>query len=282
MRAVSPARGKGHHMAEKDMTQDERRVWLIRALEEERRAWGGDTPDVPDDAEGQRLLLRALVNVRPPEPADPELLRVQYAYLQGRLAERGGAVGEKDVSFSPEGIAVWRGDITRLAADGIVNAANSQMLGCFVPNHRCIDNAIHTYAGIQLRLECARQMAAQGREEPTGVARITGGYNLPAAHVLHTVGPIVGGAAPTRRDRELLASCYTSCLDLARERGLGSVAFCCISTGEFGYPNREAAQVAVAAVRDWKKQTNSGMRVIFDVFKPVDHDIYRELLGVRG
>lgn len=269
-------------MDNRNMTQDERRFWLIRALEDERRAWGGDTPEPPADAEGQRLLLRALVNVRPPEPASAELLRVQDAYLQGRLAECGGAVGEKDVSFSPEGIAVWRGDITRLAADAIVNAANSQMLGCFVPNHRCIDNAIQTYAGIQMRLECERQMEAQGHEEPTGRAKVTPGYNLPAAHVLHTVGPIVGGAAPTRRDRELLASCYTSCLDLARERGLGSVAFCCISTGEFGYPNREAAQVAVATVRDWKSQTNNQMRVIFDVFKPVDYDIYRELLGMRG
>lgn len=266
----------------KDMTRDERRLWLIRAFCNERRSWGADVPEIPADEEGQRLLLRALVNVRPPESADPELLRVQDAYLRERLVECGGAVGENDVSFSPEGIAVWRGDITRLAADGIVNAANSQMLGCFVPNHRCIDNAIHTYAGIQLRLACARQMAAQGHEEPTGVARITPGYNLPAAHVLHTVGPIVGSMRPSRRDRELLASCYTSCLELARERGLASVAFCCISTGEFGYPNRDAAQVAVAAVRDWKRQTDSQMRVIFDVFKPVDHDIYRELLGVRG
>lgn len=178
------------------MTQDERRLWLIRALEQERGAWGGDTPDVPEDAAGQRLLLRALVNVRPPEPADPELLRVQDAYLRGRLVERGGAVGEKDVLFSTEGIAVWRGDITRLAADGIVNAANSQMLGCFVPNHRCIDNAIQTYAGIQMRLECERQMVAQGHEEHTGRAKVTPGYNLPAAYVLHTVGPIVGGAMP--------------------------------------------------------------------------------------
>ncbi|MGN8690201.1 protein-ADP-ribose hydrolase [Atopobiaceae bacterium HCP3S3_F7] len=269
-------------MVEKDMTQGERRVWLIHALCKERRSWGADVPAMPDDAEGQRLLLRALMNVRPHEPAEPELLRVQDAYLQERLAERGGAVGEKDMSFSSEGIAVWRGDITRLATDGIVNAANSQMLGCFVPNHRCIDNAIQTYAGIQMRLECARQMVAQGHEEPTGRARITPGYNLPAAYVLHTVGPIVGGAIPLLHDRALLESCYTSCLELAHERGLASLAFCCISTGEFGYPNREAAQVAVATVRDWKNKTNSKMKVIFDVFKPVDNDIYRELLGVRG
>ncbi|MDD5799284.1 MAG: protein-ADP-ribose hydrolase [Coriobacteriales bacterium] len=267
---------------QKDMTQDERRVWLIRALEEERRAWGGDTPDVPEDADDQRLLLRALVNVRPPEPAAPELLRVQDEYLQGRLAERGGVTDVSQLNFLPEGIVVWRGDITRLRADAIVNAANSQMLGCFVPNHRCIDNAIQTYAGIQMRLECERQMEAQGHEEPTGRAKVTPGYNLPAKYVLHTVGPIVGGARPSRHDRELLESCYTSCLELARQQGLESVAFCCISTGEFGYPNREAAQVAVDAVLDWKSQTNSQMKVIFDVFKPVDHDIYRELLGLRG
>lgn len=267
---------------EKDMTQDEPRLWLIHALEEERRAWGGDTPEPPADAEGQRLLLRALVNVRPPEPVDPKLLRVQDEYLQGRLDERGGVTDASELPFLPEGIAVWRGDITRLRADAIVNAANSQMLGCFVPNHRCIDNAIQTYAGIQMRLECARQMDAQGHEEPAGHAKVTPGYNLPATYVLHTVGPIVGGSRPTRHDRALLESCYLSCLDLAQQLGLGSVAFCCISTGEFGYPNRDAAQVAVDTVRDWKSRTNSQMKVIFDVFKPVDYDIYRGLLGVRG
>lgn len=266
----------------KDMTQDARRLWLIRALEDERRAWGGDTPKPPADVEGQRLLLRALVNVRPPEPVDPELLRVQDEYLQGRLAERGGVTDASELPFSPEGIAVWRGDITRLAADGIVNAANSQMLGCFVPNHRCIDNAIQTYAGIQMRLECARQMDAQGHEEPTGRAKVTPGYNLPAAHVLHTVGPIVCSAMPSRHDRALLESCYTSCLELAHRRGLASLAFCCISAGEFGYPNQEAARVAVDTVLDWKSQANSQMKVIFDVFKPVDYDIYRGLLGMRG
>ncbi len=176
---------------------------------------------------------------------------------------------------------MWRGDITRLAADAIVNAANSQMLGCFVPNHRCIDNAIHV-RGHPAAAGVRAADGGAGAREPTGRARITPGYNLPAAHVLHTVGPIVGGARPSWRDRELLAGCYTSCLELAHERGLASVAFCCISTGEFGYPNRDAAQTAVAAVRDWKRRTNSQMRVIFDVFKPVDHDIYRELLGWIG
>lgn len=262
------------------MTQDQRRLWLIDALMGERDDLGGIR--VPPDGEGQRLLLRGLLNVRPPRPVGDEFLRVQDEYLQGRLAERGGVTRVDDLGFTDDGLAVWRGDITTLQVDAIVNAANSQMLGCFVPNHRCIDNAIHTYAGIQLRLKCARQMTAQGHEEPTGRAKVTPGYNLPAAHVLHTVGPIVSGGMPSRRDRALLEGCYTSCLELAHKRGLASLAFCCISTGEYGYPNREAAQVAVATVRDWKNQTNSKMRVIFDVFKPVDNDIYRELLGVHG
>lgn len=260
------------------MTQDQRRLWLIDALMGERDDLGGIR--VPPDGEGQRLLLRGLLNVRPPRPVGDEFLRVQDEYLQGRLAERGGVTRVDDLGFTDDGLAVWRGDITTLKVDAIVNAANSQMLGCFVPNHRCIDNAIHTYAGVPLRLECARIMRAQGHEEPTGGAKLTRGYNLPAGHVLHTVGPIVYGEAPTARDRELLASCYRSCLDLVAERGLRSVAFCCISTGEFRYPNREAAEVAVSTVRAWKRETKNQTEVVFDVFKPVDQRLYGELLGV--
>ena len=178
---------------------------------------------------------------------------------------------------------VWRGDITTLDADAIVNAANSQMLGCFVPNHRCIDNAIHTYAGIQLRLACKRIMDEQGHEEPTGAAKLTPGFNLPAVHVLQTVGPIVPTGIPSAHDRELLASCYRSCLELGAAHDLRSVAFCCISTGEFRYPNREAAQVAINTVRAFKSEqpNHSQMKVIFNVFKPVDEQIYRDLLASR-
>ena len=175
------------------------------------------------------------------------------------------------------GLYLWQGDITTLAVDAIVNAANSQMLGCFVPSHGCIDNAIHTYAGVQLRLECARVMSAQKEEEPTGGAKITKAYNLPCHYVLHTVGPIVYGRV-TKTDRELLASCYRSCLDLAAENGLHSIAFCCISTGEFHFPNDLAAQIAIQTVTDWQRQNSNQMEVIFNVFKDSDRKIYERLL----
>ena len=173
---------------------------------------------------------------------------------------------------------MWKGDITTLKCDGIVNAANSQMLGCFCPNHGCIDNAIHTYAGVQLRLECARIMGAQGREEPAGRAKITQAYNLPCSYVLHTVGPIVYGKL-TEQNKTDLANCYRSCLKLAEDCGLRSIAFCCISTGEFCFPNEIAAQIAVGTVDEYKKQSGSKIKVVFNVFKEKDHAIYKRLLG---
>lgn len=261
----------------KDMTQDERRLWLIEQLIEERDDLAG--LEIPEGVEDQRLLLRALVNVRPPWPATAEFLAVQDSYLAGRLRERGGAISADGIPVTNEGLAVWQGDITRLAADAIVNAANSQMLGCFVPNHRCIDNAIHTYAGIELRFACAELMEVQGHEEETGKAKVTPAFNLPSSYVIHTVGPIVYGPQPTLEDRRLLALCYTSALDAAEEKGCRSIAFCCISTGEFRYPHREAAKTAVSCVRQWKQEHESDIEVIFDVFKPVDDSIYRGLLG---
>ena len=181
----------------------------------------------------------------------------------------------KDLTPVRPGLYLWQGDITTLAVDAIVNAANSQMLGCFVPCHGCIDNAIHTYAGVQLRLECARLMARQ--EEPTGCAKITKAYNLPCRYVLHTVGPIISGAV-TQADRELLASCYRSCLELAESNGLHSVAFCCISTGEFRFPNELAAEIAIQTVGEWQRQNPEKIKVIFNVFKDSDYEIYKRLL----
>ena len=175
------------------------------------------------------------------------------------------------------GLYLWQGDITTLAVDAIVNAANSQMLGCFVPSNGCIDNAIHTYAGVQLRLECARVMSAQKEEEPTGSAKITKAYNLPCHYVLHTVGPVIYGSV-TKADRELLASCYRSCLELAAEYDLHSVAFCCISTGEFHFPAELAAEIAIGTVREWQQQNPDRIEVIFNVFKDSDYEIYRRLL----
>ena len=231
----------------------------------------------PADFEGQWRLFRSLVNVREPRPIGGDFLALQDSLLQSMSARR-GVTDLASLAPVGEGLYLWKGDITTLRTDGIVNAANSGMTGCYSPCHGCIDNAIHTYAGVQLRLECARIMAAQGHEEPTGAAKITSGYNLPAKYVLHTVGPIVRGN-PTLRDCELLARCYRSCLELAAERKLGSVAFCCIATGEFGFPNCPAADIAVKAVRDFKARTGSEMKVIFNVFKDKDYEIYSDLLG---
>lgn len=259
-------------------TQDERRLWLIDALLAERAEYA--EIDVPSSVDGQRRLLRALFNVRPPEPTGDDFLAVQDAYLQERAREK-GITRLEELSPIAGHLYVWRGDITTFAADGIVNAANSQMLGCFAPNHGCIDNAIHTFAGIQLRLACAKQMSAQGHEERTGQAKITAGFNLPATHVLHTVGPIVGWQGVTPRDQAALASCYRSCLGLAEANGLRSLAFCCISTGEFHYPNDQAARIAIETVDTYLQSTNDPMEVVFNVFKQVDYDIYRDLLEQR-
>ena len=180
---------------------------------------------------------------------------------------------------------LWQGDITTLAADAIVNAANSAMTGCYIPNHRCIDNAIHTFAGVQLRLYCHAYMQEQAGKkgasyaEPTGQAMLSPAYNLPSKFILHTVGPIVGDAL-TEEDCKLLASCYTSCLNLASQHQLESIAFCCISTGEFHFPNDRAAEIAIRTVRDWLSghPSSTVTKVIFNVFKNEDLAIYRSLL----
>ena len=255
------------------MTQDEKLDYLLRCLLAEHKEYADIR--MPDELSEKRKLLRSLLNLRPPVPASAEFLAVQDAYLQGRLAER-GITRLGDLTPVRPGVYLWQGDITSLAADAIVNAANSQMLGCFVPCHGCIDNAIHTYAGVQLRIECARIMSAQ-KEEPAGSGKITKAYNLPCRYVLHTVGPIVYGSV-TKTDRELLASCYRSCLELAAKYGLHSVAFCCISTGEFHFPAELAAEIAISAVREWQQQNPDKIEVIFNVFKDSDYAIYRRLL----
>lgn len=175
-------------------------------------------------------------------------------------------------------LQIVRNDITKMRVDAIVNAANSGMTGCYQPCHNCIDNCIHTYAGIQLRLACAEIMAKQGHEEPAGQAKITPAFNLPCRYVIHTVGPIVQGAL-TKRHCELLASCYRSCLKRADESGVDSIAFCCISTGEFHFPNDLAAEIALQTVKDYKSQNNSSIEVIFNVFKDADYEIYRNLFA---
>lgn len=259
------------------MTHEEQRRCLIRDLLAENAQYQNLV--IPEDTQGQKDLLRALMNVRPPMPIKTDFLMVQDEYLS---AERDMA-GVVDGSALPslrrdERLALWQGDITALKADAIVNAANSGMRGCFHPLHSCIDNMIHSKSGIQLRLYCDELMNRQGFEEPAGQAKITPAYNLPSRYILHTVGPIIEGRV-TNRDRELLASCYRSCLELAAENGLESVAFCCISTGVFHFPNQKAAEIAVKSVTDFLKTQSSIKKVIFNVFKDTDRQIYRNILG---
>ena len=232
----------------------------------------------PQDAASQRRLLRSLMNVRPPMPLKREFLAMQDDLLSAERDSKGVVDGTAlpAVNSHPR-IAVWKGDITRLKVDAIMDADNSALLGCFCPCHGCIDNAIHSAAGPQLRDECSQIMQAQGHPEPNGRAKLTKSYNLPARYVLHTVGPIVQGRV-TARDREELASCYRSCLELAAEHGLESIAFCCISTGEFHFPNQEAAEIAVRTVTDFLRQDTSIKKVIFNVFKDIDAQIYRRIL----
>jgi len=256
------------------MTQEERRIFLIKMLLSENIEY--QQMEIPSDAQGQWRLLRALFNVRMPRPASQEFLMVQHAYLQETTRQK-GITDIADLTPMQEGIYLWQGDITALRCGAIVNAANSQMLGCFCPNHSCIDNAIHTYAGVQLRAACAELMERQGHEEETGRAKLTPAFNLPCDYVIHTVGPVVGGWL-TRKDRELLASCYRSCLELAEQNDIKNIAFCCISTGEFHFPNDKAAQIAVNTVTEYKEQTHSKIEVIFNVFKDIDFQIYRKLL----
>ena len=262
------------------MTHGEQRIYLIQELLAEDARYRDIS--IPSDEQGQKDLLRSLMNVRMPKPISHDFLAIQDEYLQEERDMRGITESEKlpSISGNPR-IALWQGDITTLKADAIVNAANSGMLGCFHPLHSCIDNIIGTMSGIQLRLYCHDMMRKQGHEEPTGQAKITPAFNLPSKYILHTVGPIIRGAV-RKQDRAALASCYRSCLELAAEHGLASVAFCCISTGEFRFPNQEAAEIAVEIVQDFLRRNTSIQKVIFNVFKDLDAAIYRALLGPDG
>lgn len=265
------------------MNKEEKTEYLIDQLRAENA--GYEALSMPVDLPGKRRLLRSLMNVRFPGPVSPEILKVQDELLQEELEEK-GIVDIMELSViqdeypcteikNSRRIVLWQGDITRLKADAIVNAANSQMMGCFVPCHGCIDNAIHSAAGLQLRNECAQIMEEQGHEEPTGKAKITGGYNLPAGHVIHTVGPIVG-VQVTEEQKEQLKSCYKSCLKLAEKQGLRSIAFCCISTGEFHFPNKLAAEIAVQVI-DKYLSTSEVERIVINVYKNEDYHIYKKL-----
>lgn len=255
------------------MNQQERRLYLIRELLQETQE---PSLTIPTDFLAQKQLLRGLMNIRPPRPISQSFLRIQDAYLQEEQRKKGIVTLDTLSPIQPS-IYLWRGDITTLSCDAIVNAANSGMTGCYVPNHHCIDNCIHTFSGVQLRLVCANLMQQQGYAEPTGQAKITPVYNLPCRYILHTVGPIISGRV-SRKDRAALASCYHSCLELAAAHQLESVAFCCISTGEFHFPNEQAAEIAVQTVQQFLRQETSVKQVIFNVFKDVDQAIYKRLL----
>ena len=256
------------------MNQSEKRQFLIQSLLKERPEYRDLS--IQAESESQRQLLRGLMNIRAPRRMDAEFLKTQDEYLQAETAAK-GITDIDDLTPVQPRLYLWQGDITTLRCDAIVNAANSGMTGCYIPNHRCIDNAIHTFAGVELRLACAELMRQQGYPEPTGQAKITPAFNLPCRYVLHPVGPIINGRV-TKADEELLASCYRSCLELAAENNLESVAFCCISTGEFHFPNELAAEIAIETVKEFLEKQTSVKKVIFNVFKDLDKAIYEKLL----
>jgi O-acetyl-ADP-ribose deacetylase (regulator of RNase III) len=255
------------------MMYDEKLTYLINYLLAENPQY--KNMPIPTDESKQFRLFRSLVNVRPAMPISSDFLHVQDEFLQSEIA-RNGITGISDLQAISDGIYLWKGDITTLKCGAIVNAANSGLTGCYSPCHACIDNAIHTFAGVQLRLECAEIIRNQGYEEPTGQAKITSAYNLPCSHVIHTVGPIVQGNLTDTHCR-LLESCYKSCLDIAVRNSIESIAFCCISTGVFGFPQDKAAEIAVRTVQEFKRDNK--IEVIFNVFKQDDYEIYRRLLG---
>lgn len=259
------------------MKHEEQRKWLIQHLLDEDSHYRQYS--IPADEQEQKDLLRSLMNVRMPKAISKEFLAIQDEYLTEENAQ-GTITNLADLTptTQDERIYLWQGDITALKVDAIVNAANSQMCGCFRPMHNCVDNIIHSKAGIELRLRCNDIMRAQGHEEPTGKAKITPGYNLPCQYVLHTVGPIVEGRLQKKHE-EQLASCYLSCLELAQQYGVQSIAFCCISTGVFMFPNKRAAEIAVQTVHQYYEETGSQMKVVFNVFKDEDFAIYNRIFS---
>lgn len=256
------------------MKQAERCQYLLKELLKEQEDYRKIM--IPNRLEEQKRLLRALMNVRMPKPIPSSFLQIQDDYLQEEIKTK-GIVDYQSCKSVREGLYLWQGDITTLRCDAIVNAANAQMTGCYYPLHTCIDNCIHTYAGIQLRLACDALIRQKGGLEPTGSAEITPAFNLPCKYIIHTVGPVIQGDV-SAKEKEQLASCYRSCLELASQFHIHSIAFCCISTGEFHFPNELAAEIAMQSVEAYRKE-QKGIEVIFNVFKKEDYEIYRQLLG---
>lgn len=259
-----------------NMTQSERLIYLISAMMDEMPQYRDIA--IPDDEPEQKKLLRSLMNVRPPFPVSKDFLDVQDLYLSEEVRKK-GVIDCKNLSpvSADKRICLWKGDITKLRVDAIVNAANSGLIGCFIPLHNCIDNIIHSFSGVQLRLACSEIIEEQGYEEPVGGAKLTLGFNLPCGYILHTVGPSISGKLK-KRDCELLADCYKSCLELAAKSGIRSIAFCCISTGVFNFPQDKAAETAVDTVLSFLKNNSNINQVIFDVYKDEDYILYKNLL----
>jgi len=272
-------------------TIEERLNYLIEVLKNENTQY--KNKEIPANIEDKKVMLRSLMNIRPPKENSEEFLKVQDEYLAERNKAK-GIVYLKDIKtvketvnskhpFSDK-ISVWQGDITNLSCDAIVNAANSRMLGCFVPMHVCIDNCIHTFAGVQLRNECNnimnkfREKNGKDYEQPTAVPIITDGYNLPAKKVIHIAGPIVSKRL-TETNIQDLKNCYKNILDMCLKHNLKSVSFCCISTGVFSFPNKKAAEIAVETVTNWLTQNKDKIdRIIFNVFKDEDKICYEQYL----
>ena len=259
------------------MNHTEQRIWLIKELQKDSSQLSNYP--IPADEQGQKDLLRGLMNIWMPKELSDEFLKIQDEYL----TEENRRIGITDIEdLQPiagnNRLYLWQGDMTTLKVSAIVNPANEALLGCFRILHSCADNVIHSKAGLGLRYKCNCIMEKQGHPEPTGQAKITPAYNLPCDYVIHTVGPIVQGPL-TKKHEELLASCYKSCLDIAEENGVKSIALCCISTGVFMFPNQRAAEIAVETVKNWLDETGSEMKIVFNVFKDIDFEIYEKLLN---
>lgn len=262
------------------MDQQTRLEYLINTLFEERQSYNDYYQDNIEIKTYDKGLLRELFNQRPALAVSDDFLQIQDEYLQAENEKR-PSLTITDLKPIPNEaqLYLFQGDITSLAVDAIVNAANSDMRGCFIPRHQCIDNIIHTRAGVQLRLACDELMQTQGKKEPVGKSKITAAYNLPSKYIIHTVGPHINGQVSAMK-RDLLAKCYHESLKLADENNLSEIAFCCISTGEFHFPNDQAAEIAIATVRQYLAETQSSIKVIFNVFKDEDLRLYQEKLSI--
>ena len=279
-------------MSEKE--QEERLKSLVEAFIDDSDRYRGT--DVPPDRESRKRMLRSLMNIRMPAPLSEDVLRIQDEYLKERAEEK-GITDADDIETAYEALgcrlpgaehmALWQGDITAVRCGAIVNAANSQMLGCFIPMHTCIDNCIHSFAGVQLRAECAEKMEelrekyGQDYEQPTAVPMLTGAYDLPADHVIHIVGPVVNGKVTPEQDDEL-SLCYSRILDLCMENSIKTVAFCAVSTGVFGFPQERACRIAVGTVSEWLSSHEGAVdKVIFNVFSDRNRELYEHVLSEK-